>query len=71
MRRRVVMILFLPVVVFIFFVGWIFNLLGDRRVSNKTASERKTDGSLEEALAADDGAEMRLIEETVKEQLAD
>ena len=71
MRRRVVMILFLPVVVFIFFVGWIFYLLGDRRLSNKTASEGKTDGTLEEALAADDGVEMRLIEEIAKEQLAD
>jgi hypothetical protein len=71
MRRRVVMILFLPVVVFIFFVGWIFYLLGDRRLSNKTASEGKTDGTLEEAIAADDGVEMRLIEEIAKEQLAD
>ena len=46
-------------------------MLGDRRVSNKTASERKKDGSLEEELAADDGVELGLIEGTVKEQSAD
>jgi hypothetical protein len=65
------MILFLPVVVFLFFVGWIFYVAGDKRVSNKTAHERETDGSLEEELTADDGVEMGLIKETIKEQSAD
>ena len=70
MRRRVLIILFFPVVAFLFFVGWIIYMLGDRRVSNKTASERKKDGSLEEELAADDGVELGLIEGTVTEQSA-
>jgi hypothetical protein len=71
MRRRVVIILFLPVVLFLFFVGWIFYVLGDRKVSNKTAPEQKTESGLGESLATDDGVEMGLIEEKVKEQLVD
>jgi hypothetical protein len=71
MRRRVLIILFFPVVAFLFFVGWIIYMLGDRRVSNKMASERKKDGSLEEELADDDGVELGLMEKTVKEQSAD
>jgi hypothetical protein len=69
MRRRVLMIVFLPVFVFLFFAGWILYVAGDRRMS-KDGPERKTDNSLEEELTEDDGVEMGLIEKTVKEQLA-
>jgi hypothetical protein len=70
MRRRVVMIVLLPVLVFLFLVGWIFYVAGDKRMSNKDAPERKTDGSPEEELNADDGVEMGLIEKMVEEQPA-
>jgi hypothetical protein len=53
-----VIILFLPVVVFLFFIVWIFYVLGDRKVSTKTASYRKTDFGLGEAIASDYGVEM-------------
>jgi hypothetical protein len=70
MRRRVLMIVFLPVFVFLFIVGWILYVAGDKRMS-KDAPERKNDNSLEEELIEDDGVEMVLIEKTVKEQPAD
>ena len=69
MRRRVLMIVFLPVFVFLFIVGWILYVAGDKRMS-KDAPERKTDNSLEEEPTEDDGVEMGLIEKTVKEQPA-
>jgi hypothetical protein len=70
MRRRVLMIVFLPVFVFLFFVGWILYVVGDKRMNNKDAPERKTDDSVEEELTEDDGVEIGLIEETLKEQPA-
>ena len=70
MRRRVLMIVFLPVFVFLFIVGWILYVAGDKRMS-KDAPERKNDNSLEEEPTEDDGVEMVLIEKTVKEQPAD
>ena len=69
MRRRVLMIVFLPVFVFLFIVGWILYVAGDKRMSKDTP-ERKTDNSLEEELTEDDGVEIGLIEETLKEQPA-
>jgi hypothetical protein len=68
MRRRVLMIVFLPVFVFLFLVGWILYVAGDKRM--KDVPERKTDNNLEEELTEDDGVEMGLIEKTVKEQPA-
>jgi len=62
------MIVFLPVFVFLFLVGWILYVAGDKRM--KDAPERKTDNSLKEELTKDDGVEMGLIEKTVKEQPA-
>jgi hypothetical protein len=69
MRRRVLMIVFLPVFVFLFIVGWILYVAGDKRMS-KEAPERKTDESIKEEPTEDDGVEMGLIEKTVKEQPA-
>jgi hypothetical protein len=68
MRRRVLMIVFLPFFVFLFLVGWILYVAGDKRM--KDVPERKTDNNLEEELTEDDGVEIGLIEETLKEQPA-
>jgi hypothetical protein len=68
-RRRLIIVLFFTVLVFFFALGWFLYLVGDKQVSNNTASTRKTKDDAE-ATANGSQVEMGLIE-VVAEQLND
>jgi hypothetical protein len=70
MRKRLRIILIFPVVAFLFILGWILNVIGDRQ-KNTTAPKRKTKQNApeEEPTANVDNLEMGLItEEKTEEQ---
>jgi len=70
MRKRILRILFLPVVVLIFLIGWVLYFIGDRPETNKESEGRLEDGVQEvEPIADNDNIEVGLIEEALEKQL--
>jgi hypothetical protein len=70
-RRRIVLILLFPVVIFLFVVGWALCSIGDRETSNKIDTEKETNiNEKEKGSAVNSDTEMGLIEEIAEDQLA-
>jgi len=69
--RKSIKILLFPFIIFLFILGWIFYVYGDRETSTKTVNKKKTrEGALKEKSALNAGkVEMGLIiEEKVENQ---
>jgi hypothetical protein len=71
MRRRIVLILLFPVVIFLFVVGWVLCSIGGKETSNKVSIESETDIiEREKDSTVNSDTEMGLIEEKAEDQLA-
>ena len=63
MRRRLKIILFFPIFIFLFFVGWVPYVMGDKQTRSNTSPERESGiDRKEESTTNNDEVEMALIE---------
>jgi len=69
-RKNIKIILFFPVIVFLFVVGWGLYIIGDRQISNEKVSKKAKDSKPDEELTAKgNDFEIGLIEECIEEHL--
>jgi hypothetical protein len=69
-RRNIKIILLFPVIVFLFVVGWVLYIIGDRQIANKAVPKKANDSDPEEELIAEGSDfEAGLIEECIEEHL--
>jgi Tfp pilus assembly protein PilO len=67
--RRVLTVLLLPIVVFVFMIGWIFYWMGELQNRSRSEESQRKLGASKSAGATEDYVEVGLIEDLMEKQL--